>query len=181
MIVAPVVAALLRFASRSSRQRNEGSSWKPTGIRGAARDAAGTAAARKSRQPRMRRARVIWARARRASRPTISRLPDGRAATNTALTAVLLVARRAPHALDLAPALLRREALLDRPAMRPRRPPRPPDAERVAQRRDQPRDGQLAIPELAALVLGHRADRRAGAREHALLLRVRQGRRRLDV
>jgi len=113
--------------------------------------------------------------------PTLPRLPDGRAGTNTALTGALLVARRATPALDLAPPLLRRDPLLDRLTVRTRRTPRPPDAERVAQRRDQPLDGQLAVPELTAFVLGHGADGRAGAREHALLLRVRQGRRLLDV
>jgi hypothetical protein len=59
MIVALVDAALLKFVSRSSRQRKEGSSWNPTGILGALRAVAGATAASTSRQPRRRRVRVI--------------------------------------------------------------------------------------------------------------------------
>src|SRR5262245_42738755 len=177
MIVASVAIALLKFAIRSSRQRKDGSSWKPTGIRGYANEVAGTTAARTSRQPRMSWTGVMWVGGSNgASRTTLPRLPDGGASTNTHLTSLLLVGRRTAHALDLASPLLGRKALLDRLAVRARRPPRPSDAEGVAEGRDEPFDGKFAVAELAALVLCDGAECRARARDHSLLLRVRERR-----
>src|SRR5713101_634387 len=70
MIEAPASAALPILMARLSRQRKEGSSEKPTGIRGSLMAAAGNTAASKSRQQRMRRARVIGRRLEgRAGRP----------------------------------------------------------------------------------------------------------------
>src|SRR5436190_1935588 len=181
MIEAPVLAAPERFVSRSSRQRKDGSSWKPTGMRGEPMATAGTTAASTNRQPRMRRARFIWSGLDWASRPTLPRMSGRSGGTNTRLTAFLLVGLRTSEALDLAPPSLRREALLDRPAVRPRRAPRPPYAQRFPERRDEPLERQFPVPQLAALVLGDGLDRRADPVDDPLLLRVRQRRRRLHV
>src|SRR5436190_4842615 len=101
--------------------------------------------------------------------------------TNTGITAFLLVRRRTPQALHLASPALRCEPLLDGFAVWPRRPPPLPHLERAPERGDEALEGELAVPELAALVLRDRPDRRAEARDHPLLLHVGERRRGLDL
>ena len=74
-----------------------------------------------------------------------------------------------------APAL-RREAALPRRRRRPRRAPLSLDVQGVGELRDEPLDGELAVPRLAPLVLGDGPEHRAGLREDARLLPVRQRR-----
>src|SRR3954467_14652047 len=62
----------------------------------------------------------------------------------------------------------------------PRGPPPPPPGP-LPQLLDQPLEGELPVPELAALVLGDRAEHWAGAADDAAFLRVRQRVRGLDV
>ena len=68
-IDAPVWAASVRFVSRESSQRKDGSSWKPTSIRSALVDAAGTANASSPSTMRTARNRVMG--------PTIARSLPG--------------------------------------------------------------------------------------------------------
>src|SRR5438067_5501191 len=119
--------------------------------------------------------------ARRASRPTLSCFPAAGDGTNRPLTSVLLLRSRTAETLDLAPPTLPGEPLLHRPSMGSRRLPRAADAERGAERGHESLEGQPPIPELAALVLGHRSEDRACTLDHPLLLLLRQRRRSLDV
>ena len=57
----------------------------------------------------------------------------------------------------------------------------PLDFQRLAQVVDNTLDRELAVPPLAALVLGHGAEDRSGLRNHAALLRVGEPDRALDV
>src|SRR5207249_4262273 len=61
------------------------------------------------------------------------------------------------------------------------RDPAPGHAQRLPQGLDDPLDRELAVPPLAALVLGDRAQDGPGARENAPFLDRRQRRRGLDV
>src|SRR4051794_28770684 len=94
---------------------------------------------------------------------------------------MLLRGRRAAEALALAPAPLLLEAPLFGGGGGLRRHPPPLDPQRLAQRRDEPLDGQLAVPPLAPLVLRDRAENRAGTRDDSPLLRGSERRRALDV
>ena len=53
--------------------------------------------------------------------------------------------------------------------------------EGLAQRLDQPLDSELAVPQLAALVLGDRSQHRARLADHARLLNAPERGRGLDV
>src|SRR5437764_559032 len=86
-----------------------------------------------------------------------------------------------PPPLDLGAAPLLFEAALDRRLRRLRRPPTARDAERLVQLRDEALERQLAVAQLAALVLRDRAEHGAGLREHAPPLRVAERAGRLDV
>ena len=77
-------------------------------------------------------------------------------------------------ALGLEPAFLGRLARLRGDALAV-------DVQRLSQLLDEALDGELAVPQLAALVLRHRAERRAGLRDDPALLVVGQRRRALDV
>src|SRR5439155_23913996 len=140
MIEAPASFALSRLEARLSRQRKDGSSEKPTGIRGSLIAAAGAIAASRSRQPRMRRARVIGRRLEgRAGRPYRDCLEAGPVLTDPlrSSTPVSPLLGGPAQALDLAPVPLRRQPLLDRLARRAGRSARPPDLERLPERGDE--------------------------------------------
>src|SRR5439155_19157940 len=77
---------------------------------------------------------------------------------------------RAPQALDVAAAALLLEPSLDRRFRRPRRPAPTRDLERLAEDFHEPLGRELAVAPLAPLVLGDRADHRAGARDDPALL-----------
>src|SRR3990170_4829365 len=89
--------------------------------------------------------------------------------------------RRTPQLLRRSSATLLLQAPLDGGLARTCRDAAPLDVERLAQLRDEPLDGQLPVAELAALVLGDRAQHEAGLRRHAPLLRRRERGRGLDV
>src|SRR6185295_9056393 len=83
--------------------------------------------------------------------------------------------------LRLRAPLLRLEPPFARSRRRLRRDASTLHLQGLSQLLDEPLDRQLAVPQLAALVLGDRAKRRSGLGEDAAFLGIREGRGRLDV
>ena len=113
--------------------------------------------------------------------PMSSATPRRRGSYSTRGIVTTSRAGRTAQPLRVAAALLCGEAAAPSPPCRLGRPPLARNAERLAQRRDDPLDRKLAVAQLAALVLRDRPQHRPGPRDDAPLLDVGQRRGREHV